>query len=230
MKDFTFLCRISKKIITFGGMLMSDIQITQITFAIQAQIGDLNDKKKGILADKITRSTRYKDALNSPFGFIFIAPQDNENLLINFDRVAYTKAGKEFDINQVTEALSIICETLLLEDEFFVTIDIQGISQTDNSQIETLKLFEANNCKGFSESHPEVYGVGYRFLIKADDCNGELKIEPLIRDARNYFYQYIVNYNTKKLPLTEITKAVNGTINQLLKNFEDLRKLVEVRG
>lgn len=199
---------------------MENINITQISVNLQAQVGAMNEKKKLILKDIVCKQSSFNTYIETPFGSVFIDPQNNENIVVNFDRITYNKVNnitEEFKSDTIIPTINTIIETLMLEDQFFAGIDIQGISKTSDSHSETVNLFNEKFNNALVDLDTNVDGVGFRVIINDKDYQGDFKIEPSIRDKNYYFYQLTINYMKNKSGIDEIIGNIPSAINQLFK-------------
>lgn len=199
---------------------MSRIDISQFSFNLIAQVGTVNDKKIEKLSKELFDKTDFKNYGKIPIGVVFMSTS-GENIIVRESGINYTSLRKDVSSDNLKSAMDTIKEVLMLEEENHLIIDIQGVSNTDNSYSETKEYFK---CK-MSDSMPEdIYGIGYRFLVKNITGNGEIKIEPLVRDSHFYYYEYIMNYNNKIN-----SKDVIDNLFREVENFESKFKDIKIK-
>ena len=135
---------------------------------------------------------------------ITLSPE-GKNLLIEPQKICFScHLNGIFNPVSIQAEYESILNSLLIDDQNQYLISIEGIEETANSHTESKYIFEKN----FKDLDEEVYGVGYRFLIKNKRLFGELKIEPYISDYTKYFYHWLLN------------KSENGTIAEMLHDVQ----------
>lgn len=175
-------------------------------------IGNMGEKK----IDAITKSLKERNInitgkVNTPDGMVVllvdngkqnIAFLSNQIILISNikpDGIEYEYLGNTFQY---------ILDILLIDDNLKFVINLEGDTSTANSHEESKRTFE-NHFQGLPD---DIYGVGYRFLIKDEDFVGEFKIEPMLGNPQLFYYQLILNsVNDNKIKFT---------INQVKKEIE----------
>lgn len=110
---------------------------------------------------------------------------------------------KVFDIDSLQFQFSAILNALLIDDENQYWISVEGTSDTEDSHVESRKLFEEK----YAGLDDEIFGVGYRFF--GERVFGAFKIEPLLSNKDRYYYQWILN------------KPEKGTLKDMLHDVQD---------
>lgn len=199
---------------------MNSISISQFSFSLIAQVGTINDKKIEKLSKELFDKTDFKNYAKVPMGVVFVSTS-GENIAIKENSINYVSLKKDVSKDNLKLTLDTINEVLMLEEENHLTIDVQGVSNTKDSYGETREYFESK----ISDSMPEdIYGIGYRFLVKNITGNGEIKIEPLVRDSHFYYYEYIMNYNNNIN-----NRDVIDTVFKEVENFESKFKDIKIK-
>ena len=197
------------------------IKIGQVSINLFVQVGELTEKKRA----RLIKQVKLGQAVNTPVGIGFINNENSENVIINPDRITYTKLGYYIDKEKVTLLLNTLIDVLMLDEKNFALIDIQGLSDTDDSHTESINTFN-NKFSDTLYKYGDIYGVGYRFLFKDENANGEIKIEPFIRDSSKYFYHYIENINENKMNIDKIIEITDNAINNLDEKYKSIIEMI----
>jgi hypothetical protein len=199
---------------------MYDINITQISVTIPIQLGRITEKMKTRLHEVLSKEVGFINIGEGSVGIVFLPQNNQENLVINSDRITYTKLGNNFDNKRFVKIFTILLDILMLDSNSKFVIDLRGLIKTDNSHTSSLERFKENYSSTL-ENYKQVYGIGYRFLIDDADSKGEFKIEPLIQDKQFYFLQNIID-SKNVLNIENIGSKVNDNINNFKGGYTDL--------
>ena len=202
-----------------------DIDVNQIAITLPVQLGELNKKKQDIIFEKVLKNTKFENIATGPFGLLCYTKDGKENLVINIDRIAYNKSGNNIDASEIKNVFNKIFDVLLLDSNNFAIIDVQGIVKAQDSHKESLDQFNDKFNKVLDE-YPDVYGVGYRFVTKTIESNGEFKVEPLLQNSSYYFCQKILNYNINKIPIDKIINITENIVNDFNEYFSSILKIM----
>lgn len=205
---------------------MKEIKVSQFSLIMPVQIGTITGKKIDKLTKDILGSTHLAKTINIPGGLLCVSESNDENILINPERLAYTKTGNNIDEKSIEKLFETIMDTLMVDEETFAVIDIQGVSPTDNSFEESKNIFNAKYSNAL-DKYPDVYGFGYRFLTRNENSVGEFKIEPLLANNKLFFYQLILNYNMKKSNFREYIKDLKENVLSFNSLFEQIQNNIK---
>lgn len=172
---------------------MEEINWNTVRITVPYNMGKLNEKKMDILTEQLNKNGFTVNArINSPDGAaVFILCQGKDNLILASNQFTYINSieDNKFDWESLEKKIKLILDTLLIDDDLKYVFNFEGDSEAENSHEESRKQYIENN-KSISE---DIFGVGYRFLIKNENFEGEYKIEPMINDKKKYYYQLILN-------------------------------------
>ncbi len=185
------------------GIEWHDLRIT-----IPYVMGQLSERKVLAIV-KSLKNNQFENAkpLMSDYHTAVISLVDGEkNLFIEAQQITFASHLKKvFDVKSLQLQFSSILDALLIDDENQYLINIEGTSDTEDSHGESKRLFEEN----YTHLDNEIYGVGYRFLVKGEKVFGEFKVEPLVSGKDKYYYQWILN------------RSERGTIEDMLHDVQD---------
>lgn len=173
---------------------MDKINWSQLSISFQYKSGQIGEKKVEKIVNELSALGITVDATikPSPDVAIFMLANLGCSFIIMPENVAYSIPNIENRFEIAAQHLKAIMEVLAVEDGVIYVANVQGDTETENSHAESKKRFIQNHGEVL-KSYPDIYGVGYRFLIKSELYSGELKIEPLITDCSKYYYQYVIN-------------------------------------
>lgn len=196
-----------------------------VRLAMPCSIGDINDKKIDALVKVLNESNMPVNAkLRATDGSVvlIVAEGNNKcNVVILPNQIAYisTIENNEVDFNKLFSTSKLILDSLFVEEVLKCAINFEGNSQTIDSHDESLTLFSSK----FTNLPTDVFGVGYRLLLKNNKFIGEYKIEPMIDNRDLYYYQLILNtINEKSLELT-----INDFKDEFENNYKNKTYLLE---
>lgn len=183
-----------------------EIRWNIVRITVPYNIGNLNEKKIDVLITKLNENGMQVSArVNSPNGVIFVLDEGKDNLILSSDQFTFisTVVNNEFKWNEKKEKIRVVLDTFLIDDSLKYVFNLEGNSDTEDSHYESCVAYSQNNK---ADVPKDTFGVGYRFLIKNEEFQGEYKIEPMINDKSKWYYQLILNTNN------------NGTVEQIIEN------------
>lgn len=179
-----------------------------LRITVPYNIGNLNEKKIDVLINKLNENGMKVSArVNSPNGVIFVLGEGKDNLILSSDQFTFisTIGDNEFKWEEKKEKIKVVLDTFLIDDSLKYVFNVEGNSDTEDSHKESCTTYLKNSNGDIPR---DTFGVGYRFLIKNNDFQGEYKIEPMINDKRKWYYQLILNTNN------------NETLEHVIENIE----------
>lgn len=189
---------------------------TSIRITTPYNIGNIGEKKLEALTKQLLeRKVQINAKVNAPDGsIVLLANNGQQNIVFAPNQITYISSILSNDINYqaIKYDFQQILDALLIDDALQYVINLEGSSQTNNSHEESIQVFENK----LGDLPQEVYGVGYRFLIKDLDFNGEFKIEPMINNAGLYYYQFILN----SIQVSNINSVMEAVKNEIEKNYD----------
>ncbi|TGY91991.1 hypothetical protein E5329_19615 [Petralouisia muris] len=187
--------------------MKEDIKWCDLRITIPYVMGQLSEKKLSAIIENL-RESQFKNAklIMSELHVAAISlVNGKKNLLIEPQQITFASHLEDgFDIEAIQLQFSTVLNALLIDDENQYLVNIEGISDTDNSHAESKQFFEEK----FMPLDDDICGVGYRFLVNSGELFGEFKIEPLVSDVGKYYYQWVLN------------KSEKGTIEDMLHDVQ----------
>lgn len=172
---------------------MGKIKWNTVRVSVPYNMGKLNEKKLDILTEQLNSNGFAVNArINPPDGAaIFILCQGKDNLILASNQFTYINSAEEndFDWLGLKKKIKLILDTLLIDDDLKYIFNFEGESVTTDSHKESCECY----LEKYSDIPEDVFGVGYRFLIKNENFKGEYKVEPMINDKKKCYYQLILN-------------------------------------
>lgn len=187
---------------------MNKTEIKQSTISVSAQIGDLTEKKFAILSealkDYIIRSNGNIQAFN-------FTTKQNYSISITQNAVSLVILDNIYNKNEIKTILYIILDKLMIDNQVFAMLDFQAQVETEDSFAESTNIYKEK----YGDSFDNLIGVGYRYLLKGDNFNDDLKKEPLISNEKFFYYQLTRNFNVVKISLDYIIEDFENIINNV---------------
>lgn len=187
--------------------MKENIEWHDLRITIPYVMGQLSERKVLAIIESL-RNNQFESAkpIMSDYNTAVISLVDGEkNLFIEPQQITFAShLEKVFDVNSLQFQFSSILNALLIDDENQYLINIEGTSETENSHAGSKQLFEEK----YELLDDEIYGVGYRFLVKGEKMFGEFKVEPLVSSEDKYYYQWILN------------RSERGTIGDMLHDVQ----------
>nr|WP_295680342.1 hypothetical protein [uncultured Lachnoclostridium sp.]DAE03939.1 MAG TPA: hypothetical protein [Myoviridae sp. ct2cn10] len=167
----------------------------KLSINFRYNVGQLTEKR----LEKITNELKEKNinvnaTLNpdSTSNVIVLILEDNGCVfIVTPDNIQYNTLNP-MDKELCKKHMSAILDVFAAEELNTFLINAEGSSETLDSHSESVTSFNEKHNNVLSE-HTYIYGIGYRFLVKKEYINGELKIEPMVSDKKKFYYQYIFN-------------------------------------
>lgn len=155
-------------------------------------MGKLSEKKVSSIINDL-RKNGFEQAnlvMANPSAAAITLINNQKSLIIEPQHITYaTKLEGEFDLVAIQTQFESILNSLLIDDKNQYLFDIEGISEAEDSHTNSREIFGQK----YVPLDDEIYGVGYRFLIKNDKLFGEFKVEPHVSDETRYYYQWLLN-------------------------------------
>lgn len=177
-------------------------------------MGQLSEKMINHVINKLLgNGFAAKLVMWNPGTAVIMLEEDKKSLVIEPQQITYSsKLEGTFECSTLQSELEFILNVLLIDDKNQFLFNMEGISETQDSHTESRMLFEEK----YMPLDKEVYGVGYRFLIRNERLFGEFKIEPLVVDKVGYYYQWILN----KSESVSIAEMLSDVFDEIEKNRE----------
>lgn len=172
---------------------MEKISWDQVAISIPYRAGQITEKRMQKITDELNaKDVKVSASIRNSTDVVVFMLDDKGAFVITPESLSYNLPNTEDRFGVSERDLMAIIDIMSLEDKNLYTINAQGTMPCEDSHNETREKFNQKHADILNE-HEEVYGVGYRFLIRAEEYNGELKIEPLLSDCHRYYFQYIIN-------------------------------------
>ncbi len=156
-------------------------------------MGQFSEKKIESIINSLKESSFFGKAslITASSNTAVIALDVNKkSLLIEPQKITYAcYLEDEFDKNIIQNQFEVILNTLLIDDFNQYLINLEGTLEAEDSHKNSRELYSEK----YMPLKEEIYGVGYRFLVKNSKLFGEFKIEPLVTDKNRYYFQWILN-------------------------------------
>lgn len=185
-----------------------EIRWNIVRITVPYNIGNLNEKKIDVLINKLNENGMQVSArVNSPNGVIFVLDEGKDNLILSSDQFTFisTIGNNEFKWSEKKGKIKVVLDTFLIDDSLKYVFNLEGNSDAEDSHKESCDNYLQNNS---GDVPKDTFGVGYRYLIKNEDFQGEYKVEPMINDKSKWYYQLILNTNN------------NETVEHAIENIE----------
>lgn len=202
---------------------MEKISWDQVSISFQYKAGQITDKRVQKIIEELKKSEVIVNASVRPNRDVVIFLLDNNGgaFVITPDNLTYNLPNVEDKFSFTKKHLSVMMDIFGVEDKNIYVVNAQGSTTCVDSHAETRRIFNQKN-NDVLEKFKDIYGVGYRFLIKNELYNGEFKIEPMVADNRKYYYQYMINTQFA-ITLDEMCAFVKECLEN---NFEPLREVL----
>lgn len=200
-----------RNFLEWGVYMKADIKWNFMKISIPYVMGQMSEKKvEHILASLKENGFDAKLVMPNPSAAVIILEEDKKNLVIEPQQITYSsKLEGVFAVSEIQTQFENILNALLIDDKNQYFLNMEGISETADSHTESRENFKEK----YMLLDDEIYGVGYRFLIRNENMFGEFKIEPLVTDKRSYYYQWILN-KAELVSIAEFLTYVNDEIEK----------------
>ncbi|KXI85137.1 hypothetical protein ACS47_24240 [Bacillus cereus] len=162
---------------------------------ITKDLGELNDKRKGLLLEKLGDYYKNHDP-QAPETILFMynspkEEQDEEGrinvsdgLIITSDEITFLKSVEgenAIDVKSIESIVKQIVNVLLLdEDKLSISMElVHNISIEGNSAEKSLEMFGTFGI-------PNVKATGVNLLVQEMDYNSEFTLRPLVKQANEF--------------------------------------------
>ncbi len=162
---------------------------------ITKDLGELNDKRKGLLLEKLGDYYKNHDP-QAPETILFMynspkEEQDEEGrinvsdgLIITSDEITFLKSVEgenAIDVKSIESIVKQIVNVLLLdEDKLSISMElVHNISIEGNSAEKSLEMFGTFGI-------PNVKATGVNLLVQEMDYNSEVTLRPLVKQANEF--------------------------------------------
>ena len=198
------------------------MNLKSVKLAYSSENGQLNDAK-------IKRLEQFKDKYpviarqeGGP-GVLLMNPNDKSTIAILPDRIVFDYNGENLNIENipVESDLHRLTETLILDRT--AKTSIQFIAQ-QNEENEDAMSFSLSFLPSITDIWNEVSGLGLRLLFEASENQmWEVKIEPLLRNIKQFHLEGICNYKTLSVEelSDQLTIAYNFFKEETNKYFQE---------
>lgn len=193
--------------------MMNKIILKQCVFSISVDIGEFSLEKFNMIREVLKGYIIEAMPLTEMFQFKI---DENEIVCITRKSINYYIGADQFNKERVNGIIKNIFEVLMLDLEVFAVIDIQGKTSTEDSFIESTNEYREK----FGDQFENLNGVGYRYFLKGENYDDDLKKEPLIADKGFFYHQLTRNFNSKKVNIDDILNSLNEALTNISKYFK----------
>ncbi|MFA2817262.1 hypothetical protein AB1I91_26815 [Bacillus paranthracis] len=172
---------------------MNNLDALQLV--ITKDLGELNDKRKGLLLEKLGGYyTNHDPQAPEKILFMYNSPEDEEDedgrinvsdgLIITSDDITFLKSvegEKAIDVKRIESIVKQIVNVLLLdEDKLSISMElVHNISIEGNSAEKSLEMFGTFGI-------PNVKATGVNLLVQEMDYNSEFTLRPLVKKTDEF--------------------------------------------
>lgn len=202
---------------------MEKINWEQISISFQYRSGQITDKRIQKITEELKEAGIEINASvrRDPGVVVFVLDNKGCAFIITQDNLSYNLPVIEDRFSVAKKHLTAIMDIMSVEDQNAFVVNAQGITAGCDSHKETKDNFNLRH-ESVLDDYEDVYGVGYRFLIKNQQYTGEIKIEPMIVDNKKYYYQYLIN-TYDNFTLDDLCLLMESCLKN---DFESLRKVL----
>ncbi|MGP9039830.1 hypothetical protein [Cytobacillus kochii] len=155
-------------------------------FSVIKPIGSLSENRISMIKSKL--SIKFPEILKpNPNTLIF--RRGASALIITHEQLTFATQSDESEIkiNELSSDILAVYEALELSNEGIITLKLEGIEDRSYDTLETSK----NILGTFLDKH-KFQGVGYRFMINNDFLQGDIHVEPYIKDKQKIFFNIVL--------------------------------------
>lgn len=192
--------------------MKGNIKWSFLKVSIPYMVGQLSGKMLEHVINRLTENGFVARVVTAnPSTAVIVLEEDKKSLVIEPQQITYSmRLDGVFEHSAIQNDLEVLLNVLLIDDKNQYLFNIEGISETTNSHTESRVMFEEK----YMPLDEDIYGVGYRFLIKSEKLFGEFKIEPLVSDVKGYYYQWLLN----KSESVSVAEVLNDVMNEIEKD------------
>ncbi|ARK28817.1 hypothetical protein [Halalkalibacter krulwichiae] len=126
-------------------------------------------------------------------------------------QITYVYSGKlnNIDIQYIASILKDVNDLLEFEEVGRVELKMEGTDFVEQNSLQQ----SLNKFSVIQDDLPTyIKGVGQRFIVNTEDYEGDLFLEPYIRNENNIFLRaQLLTYDVKNI--TEISKSISGMLD-----------------
>lgn len=176
--------------------------ILNSNFSINPKIGPLSEGK--INALKTLFGNKFP-VFERPNENIVIFKRGLDGLFVAPEQITYITQGNSSEVNipEIVESLKQAAELLEVSSRSAASIKFEA----NEDKLEDIMAKSKELVNEASEILGAI-GVGFRFIINQEQFNGDVKIEPFIRDHQKLFYEVTLETN-KVIDHSELTDIFN---------------------
>lgn len=202
---------------------MENINWDNLSISLQYKAGQITDKKIDKILNELKEAGITVAAVVRPNPEITVFSLDDKGcmFIILPDSISYTIQNVPDRYSIAYQHLLKIMDLMSVEDQNMYVINIQGSSIGANSHAESKNRFNEEH-RNILNQYDDIYGIGYRFLIKNELYSGELKIEPMVSDSTKYFHQYVIN-TLSNMHLKALIELIKVCVER---DFDSLREVL----
>lgn len=201
---------------------MEKINWEQISISFQYRSGQITDKRIQKITEELKRAEiEVSASMRRDTGVVVFMLDKGCAFIITQESLSYNFPMIADRFSDVKKHLTAIMDIMSVEDRNAFVINAQGTTPGCDSHRETKEGFNSKH-ENVLNDYADIYGVGYRFLIKNQQYSGEFKIEPMLADNKKYYYQYLINtYNN--FTLDDLCRLMESCLEN---DFEALRRVL----
>lgn len=176
--------------------------ILNANFSINPKVGPLTDVKinmlRTLLNDKFPNTER-------PNENMILFKKGLDGLFIAPDQITFITQGnsEEMNVLEISETMKEICEVLNVSNRSGASIKFEGTEDRQDDMMLKTKEFVNQASEVLDAS-----GVGFRFIINHSSFNGDVRIEPFVRDNHKLFYEVTLE-TTKVFDHSQLNDNLN---------------------
>ncbi|WP_373845100.1 hypothetical protein [Clostridium sp.] len=166
---------------------MKNFNVTQISIVIPVEFGNVSEVRKAGLDTILIKSKKFDVSILSPIGILYVKNSKNANLIISPNKITYTIGNSTLD-EEFGIVLKEIYKKLILPEEITLSFNIRATNDSENSIEISRNIFDSK-FNDVLKNISDIYGVGYRFFIKNNEIQCDIRMEPLLSDNSKYIHQ-----------------------------------------
>ncbi len=168
-------------------IIMKNFNVTQISIVIPVEFGNVSEVRKAGLDTILIKSKKFDVSILSPIGILYVKNSKNANLIISPNKITYTIGNSTLD-EEFGIVLKEIYKKLILPEEITLSFNIRATNDSENSIEISRNIFDSK-FNDVLKNISDIYGVGYRFFIKNNEIQCDIRMEPLLSDNSKYIHQ-----------------------------------------
>lgn len=194
-------------------LTMSKIILNQSVFSIAVDIEEFTMKKYNMIREVLKGYIIESMPLTEMFQFKIDA---NEVVCITRKSINYYIGADQYNEERVNTIIKNIFEVLELNTEIFAVIDINGKTPAEDSFVQSVN----EHKEKFGNQFENLRGVGYRYFLKGEKYDDDLKKEPLISDPNFFYHQLTRNFGTEKVTVDYMLDSLSEILKNIAKYFK----------